>query len=233
VYIIDDITKVPVEELRTRLGDKIKGVFKNNDHDSPFNALSVVTEYGSGHTFYNVALNGRHGKATCFDILHYPELGVGQVKKIQIKKTEFKPGETSRLGLDAQTWSHISAVRKILHDFTNNLIGRGVCHDVTKLDMLDGVKTGTWFYEYLSGGLKDPSWWNMHKSVERHHLAWDGVMEDVTLIDIIESLADGVAAGCARRGKENVYMPEIKPELLVKAVENTFKQMLERVEVSE
>ena len=65
---------------------------------------------------------------------------------------------------------------------------------------------------------------------ERHHLL-KNVPDDVDLLDVLEQICDCVSAGMARSGK--VFDVEIPSEILEKAVKNTVKMLIDRIEVEE
>lgn len=121
--------------------------------------------------------------------------------------------------LRQDTISHINDVTNAL-DFISNLIKeRGAKHDNTKISHMEE------FHDALSSGhIKDTPWYQRHITEERHHLK-SNVPEDVTLIDVIEHLADCTMAGLARSG--SIYDVDLSPELLQLAAQNTV-EMLKR-----
>lgn len=50
-------------------------------------------------------------------------------------------------------------------------------------------------------------------------------------LDVLDMVADGVMAGAARSGVENVYLPQIPDDVLRRALENTFRLLLAQVQV--
>ena len=59
-----------------------------------------------------------------------------------------------------------------------------------------------------------------HQKLNRHHLTQDdGIPADVSLIDVLDFIADCVMAGMARSG--SVYPLVLPPELLERAFQNT------------
>lgn len=75
----------------------------------------------------------------------------------------------------------------------------------------------------------DGEWIRKHYDLERHHLN-DRCPDDVTLIDVIEMIADNVCAGLARSGE--IRPVEIKPEVLALAVKNTAEFMAHHVKLT-
>lgn len=155
-------------------------------------------------------------------------------KKIVILETKhcdtraLKEGEKlKRDEVEYDTKAHIDAVVKCGKFMADKINEQFAKHDHTKLGShLDD------FVDALSSKLKDKEfkelpWWKTHLT-ERHHLN-DKAPEDVNLIDVLEMICDCVSAGKARTGK--VYKIEIKPEILVKAVENTQKLLEDNMKV--
>lgn len=124
----------------------------------------------------------------------------------------------------ASSRQHINDVALALHFFQFNLFEAGRKHDRDKLTDIDG------FHHDFIGGFKETTWWDNHRKVSRHHLLQeDGVPENVDLIDVLEMIADCVMAGMARTG--SVYPLDIKPEVLMKAFQNTAELLKAQVEV--
>ena len=70
----------------------------------------------------------------------------------------------------------------------------------------------------------------MHKNAERHHYgSADRVPDDINLIDVIESLVDGVVAGMARQESYTYY--HISTDILQRACENTAMLLKNNIEV--
>lgn len=70
------------------------------------------------------------------------------------------------------------------------------------------------------GDFRELNWHRRHVSEERHHLN-DRVPSNVTLLDVLERVADITMAGLARSG--NVYPDALPPEVLEKAYQNTIE----------
>ena len=116
--------------------------------------------------------------------------------------------------LQQSSLQHISDVRIGMTWFAEQLLRAAVDHDEDKLTAIDQ------FHEDFVTGFKQTTWWDNHRKITRHHLLQeDGVPENVNLIDVIEMIVDCVMAGMARTG--SVYPLEIKPEVLMKAFNNT------------
>jgi hypothetical protein len=110
--------------------------------------------------------------------------------------------------------------------FQKMLQDAGQLHDFDKLSEID------WFLKDFQTGFKETGWWDNHRKVNRHHILQDdGARDDVNLVDVLELIVDCVMAGMARAG--DVYTLEIKPELLMKAFENTVKLIKQNVKVVE
>ena len=124
----------------------------------------------------------------------------------------------------ASSVQHISDVREGLEFFASRLLSVGVFHDSDKIGDIDG------FHADFLTGFKQTTWWDTHRRITRHHLTSpDGVPPDVNLIDVLEMIVDCVMAGMARTG--SVYALEIKPEVLMKAFQNTVELLKSQVVV--
>jgi len=121
---------------------------------------------------------------------------------------------------------HIEDVAKGLTFFINMLLYIRENHDRTKISHIDQ------FHKDFSCGFKTTDWWEMHQKEERHHFNnLEFIQDDVTLLDVIEQIVDGVMAGMARSGE---YRCEpLSNELLQKAYANTAKALLSKIEVLE
>lgn len=120
----------------------------------------------------------------------------------------------SRETLRASSEQHIGDVRVALGFFAQLIHRQAAMHDVDKLTDLDG------FHADFITGFASSSWWERHRSLNRHHLTNDdGIPADVNLIDVLDFIADCVMAGMARSG--SVYALELPPDLLKRAFQNT------------
>ena len=152
------------------------------------------------------------------------------MKEIIIKKSKNADTRTcdwskvSKESLLKDSKQHIGDVRKGLNLLSDMLKEAGKNHDNTKIDNIDE------FYEDFKTGFKKQGWWKMHQKVERHHFNTKKyIQKDITLIDVLEQITDGVMAGMARSGKYRKEVPDVK--LLLKAYENTAKMLLDKIEV--
>jgi hypothetical protein len=119
---------------------------------------------------------------------------------------------------------HIRDVRRAMATFASHIVKQAMDHDFTKVDEINQ------FHSDFSTGFKTTIWWDNHRKVERHHLSHaDGVRDDVNLIDVLEYIADCVMAGKARSGTVTPLV--IEPSVLVRAFENTWKELADNVEV--
>ena len=113
----------------------------------------------------------------------------------------------SRDELHRSTAFHIDDVRRGINYLAEMLGDRAFNHDHTKISHLDD------FYRDFQNNFETTDWWKMHQQKERHHLdSFDGVREDVNLVDVLEWIVDGVMAGKARSGQ--YYSREIPSEVL-------------------
>lgn len=115
---------------------------------------------------------------------------------------------------------HIHDVQNITKNMAEFVKYRGEEHDWSKVsdpymsmfyrDMCNAISGQM---DFMSG-----EWAKYHYEVERHHLLRN-VPEDVNLFDVLEMIADCVAAGFARSGE--VRPLEIDEAILNKAMHNT------------
>lgn len=120
---------------------------------------------------------------------------------------------------------HISDVVQALATYAYALQAAADVHDADKLDDIDG------FHRDFLTGFTQTTWWDNHRRIWRHHLGQsDGVPDDVTLLDVLEYIADCVMAGMARSG--SVYELRLPPEVLERAFQNTVAQLTARVRVA-
>ena len=130
-------------------------------------------------------------------------------------------GDFSEDLVKKSTQMHIEDVQRGLGVVASMLLNRGAWHDHTKLMHLEE------FTKYLNAYKQtgkfpesEGNWYNKYHLTERHHLD-DGAPEDVSLIDVLDSIVDGVVSGMARSGSYEVR--PLPAELLAKAYVNTAK----------
>lgn len=120
------------------------------------------------------------------------------------------------------SYQHINDVSKGLQFFITMILDSSNKHDHDKISGIDE------FYSDFKTNFEKTGWWDNHRKVNRHHLlAEDGVPEDVNLIDVLDMIVDCVMAGMGRSGK--VYPLDIKPEILMKAFNNTVELLKKEV----
>ena len=130
--------------------------------------------------------------------------------------------------LRRSTEMHIDDVRRGMEYLAKALRERGKSHDWTKLRHFPS------FYKQFSEAQKSGCWGNgwydrIHCKMERHHIE-DSCPEDVTLIDILEHIVDGVMAGKARSGE---YRQDVLGSgVLERAYANTQRLMCDAVRVA-
>ena len=156
-------------------------------------------------------------------------------RKIVIRKN---PNGDTRTAPDNVTFEefqkandmHRKDVREVLCELGWRINGAGLNHDITKKtrerefyeDFLKTKNEGANFV------LSD--WYKMHVFAERHHLTAN-CPADVTLIDILEMIADCVCAGMARSGE--VYGLDLDPDILDLAMKNTVQMVKDMIEVED
>lgn len=125
---------------------------------------------------------------------------------------------------------HIEDVKSVMRDIAAAMMYKGAKHDWTKKmyeevfyrDFKDTIDNGTDF-------IKSP-WYKLHVEEEAHHPLAD-CHDDITLLDIIEMIADCVCAGKARSGE--IRELEISDDILKKAFNNTVKLIDNMTELEE
>ena len=133
---------------------------------------------------------------------------------------------TSKDTLLASSVQHIKDVQQGIEFFRQRLSEAARVHDHDKLLDIDG------FHRDFVTGFAQTDWWDNHRKVNRHHLLQeDGVPVDVTLIDVLDMIADCVMAGMARSG--SVYALNIGDDVLRRAFDNTVVLLKANVEVAE
>jgi len=136
-------------------------------------------------------------------------------------------GDPSKEDLLNSSVQHIGDVQKAIAWLAGKLIEAGSIHDHTKISGIDN------FYDSYSRKLandqfKAEKWFKLHLIEERHHLN-DFCPEDVTLIDVLERIADITTAGMARSG--SVYSDNLDPVILQKAYKNTIDLLIKNIKV--
>lgn len=154
-----------------------------------------------------------------------------EMRDVYIEKTPNADSRSAKkLNYDLvalDTTRHILAVKSVMKAITD-LLTENICvHDYTKVTDFDDFFKA--FEDDMSGEKKfeESDWWALHLT-ERHHLN-DHVPDDVNLLDVLEMLVDGVAAGKARTGE--VYPIELPDETLRKALINTQNLLIRHVHV--
>lgn len=154
---------------------------------------------------------------------------------IEIKKNPFGDTRTcdvsqvERLQFDEANYSHINDVDDGLEFFVELLRFASAKHDWDKVTEPDASTFFDDFKHKFAEGHTE--WWDNHRKIHRHHLGkpYDGIPDDVNLVDIIEYIVDCVMAGMARTG--TVYEIEASDELLRKAFNNTIELLKQNVKV--
>lgn len=148
------------------------------------------------------------------------------IKKSITADSRTAPDNTTKEELLAASEQHIDDVRKAMQFFADMLIQAGAKHDHTKIEYIDEFYHD--FSQRLKGeDFKKAPWFQIHLT-ERHHLT-DRCPDDVTLIDVLERVADICMAGMGRSGK--VYDDKLDPEILTRAYANTIKLLIANIEV--
>lgn len=131
--------------------------------------------------------------------------------------------------LRVSTAMHIRDVQHGMDWFAEQLRQIGEQHDWTKVEFFKD------FYNQFRKAQEIGDWgtgWydKIHVARERHHLD-DRCPDDVTLLDVIEQIVDGVMAGMARSGKYVLRLPDTA--ILERAYMNTQEMLAKVVRVAE
>lgn len=143
-----------------------------------------------------------------------------KIAKSKSADTRSADHEVTKDELLSNSLQHIGDVQKALGYFSDLLLKISEKHDRTKIDGIDQFYADFHQIQKRGGDFKALPWHQRHVSEERHHLN-DRVPSDVTLLDVLERVADIAMAGLARSG--NVYPDALPPEVLEKAYQNTIE----------
>ncbi len=143
-----------------------------------------------------------------------------KIAKSKSADTRSADHEVTKDELLSNSLQHIGDVQKALRLFADLLLRTADKHDWTKIAYIDQFYADFHQIQKHGGDFKALPWYQRHVSEERHHLN-DRVPSDVTLLDVLEQVADITMAGLARSG--NVYTDTLPPELLENAYQNTIE----------
>lgn len=150
-----------------------------------------------------------------------------RIKPSATADTRTANGPVSKDELYKSSAQHIVDVQMAMAFFAEKLRQAGIAHDNTKIGEIDQFHKDFCMWQ-KEGFDKASKWYDMHIKTERHHLN-EHCPEDVTLIDVLERIADICMAGMGRSGK--VTPDELDAEILRKAYANTIKLLTEQIEV--
>lgn len=152
--------------------------------------------------------------------------------RIVIRPTPNADSRTSNSLLSEETcredtYEHIRDVQQAMNFFSAQVARAGLMHDNTKVtEMDDYIKLV--LDNVNSDDFLRSDWWINHITKERHHLN-DNCPVDVTLIDVLEMIADGVM----RKGRKGYFISDelklIDSGLLERAYWNTVKLLDDKV----
>lgn len=153
--------------------------------------------------------------------------------KILIKKnpngdTRTAPKNVSFEEFQEANEMHMEDVKAVMNALAKKLKEQGIRHDFTKVlfdrefydNFLDTINNGT---DFVSN-----SWYQTHIKLEKHH-PFSKCHDDITLLDIIETIVDCVCAGKARSGE--IRPLEFDEKILELAVKNTVDLINDMTEV--
>ena len=134
--------------------------------------------------------------------------------------------------------SHIDDVRNVMDLVGGMIVSKGINHDFTKIsyrdqfyhdfcEVLNAKKNG------VSKDFTNMKWYkDIHIELEKHHIN-SKLHDDITLLDVIEMIADCICAGKTRSDDGSFYVPEISDDALRLALNNTIKMIDKHTIVSE
>lgn len=154
---------------------------------------------------------------------------------IEITKTPNADTRTATKPIDRETLlqssnEHIGHVSAGLEFFSEMLNEAAKKHDWTKIEFIDEFVRDAQTAMGSGKNFKELPWFKRHVGTERHHVL-DRCPEDVTLIDLLERIADITMAGMSRSGI--IYDDEIPAEILQRAYKNTIELLKHNVVVKE
>ena len=148
-----------------------------------------------------------------------------KVKPSIIKGVKSASGTPTKVELLQATFQHIADVQCAIAWICGKLIEAGAAHDHTKISGIDDFHE-TYAQSLTKDAFYSSEWYKAHLQ-ERHHLS-ARCPDDVTLIDVLERIADIVTAGISRNG--TVYEDNLDPEILIKAYKNTVDLLIRQIE---
>lgn len=143
---------------------------------------------------------------------------------------EANKGNISFEDFSNETNIHREDVKNVLYFLASKLEEAGDKHDWTKKER------ERQFYDSFTAAkekgldFKKDAWYKYHVTTERHHIA-SHVAKDINLIDVIEMISDCCCAGLARSGE--IRDIEIKPDVLMKAFNNTVQLTKDSIKLDE
>ena len=158
-------------------------------------------------------------------------------EKIPLKDTHNADSRTADANftiedLKLATEQHIQEVGMCMDFFANMCHRAGKVHDWTKMDNFYEEYGPLCMSRVVDDEFKADPWYQRHIYTERHHVEEDAKV-DVNLCDILEHIADVVAAGKGRTGHLSSKYIDIDPKLLYRAYWNTVKLLDDNTEVIE
>lgn len=125
------------------------------------------------------------------------------------------------------TYEHIRDVQQAMNFFSAQIARAGLMHDNTKVTEMDD------YVKLVLDNVKDDDflksdWWIKHITTERHHLNANCPV-DVTLIDVLEMIADKVMQKSRKGYFTSDELKLLDPTLLERAYWNTVKLLDDKV----
>lgn len=156
-------------------------------------------------------------------------------EKIQLQDTHNADSRTASEDftiddLKQATETHIKEVSECMDFFANMCHRAGKIHDWTKMDNFYEEYGPLCMSRVVDDEFKANPWYQRHIYSERHHVEEDAKV-DVNLIDILEHIADVVAAGKGRAGHLSSKYIDIDTDLLYRAYWNTVRLLDDHTEV--
>ena len=107
--------------------------------------------------------------------------------------------------LNAQNTIHKEDIKRVMAFQTSELVRRAFNHDWSKLED-EGFRL---LYSCLNGEVDMSEWENYHYGLEDHHPEYYAGVSDMSMMALVEMVADGAVAYYRRSGQDPVFENEV------------------------
>lgn len=138
------------------------------------------------------------------------------------------PATVDKVDLLHDLITHTRNVRAVLRFFSDRMEASAQKHGQ---DMKESIND---YHSAFVSGFKNPKWFEEHRRHSRHHLDHPaGIPDDVTLLDVLEHIAERVATAAGRTGELTREEASIDLDLVRKAFRNTVQLVRDNVEIAD